>query len=291
MTPNQHEPGDFIPYPSERVVGTIADAKSARAAIEALLRKGFQDSEIDILRGEEDLHRLDPTGSEHGFLARFQRTLIRTLAPAEEFRHLSRHVEDLRAGRFVIMVLAKERERRNLAADVLNSHGAEFVGFYGKWAWESLDAMNGASSQIPEQKNMELMQTLDDAWNAQDWDTFDKRHKPDVVVRWPAQPPTKGRHDHRAEAIQMFKTFPDNHVGNRPYKVFFASGDWTCSIARFTGTMKGPMLGPDGKEIPATGRSFEVDFCTVARWENGEIVEENLFYDVVGFMSQIGVGK
>ena len=49
-----------------------------------------------------------------------------------------------------------------------------------------------------EQKNMELMQTLDDAWNAQDWDTFDKRHKPDVVVRWPAQPPTHGRHDHRA---------------------------------------------------------------------------------------------
>jgi hypothetical protein len=34
-----------------------------------------------------------------------------------------------------------------------------------------------------------------------------------------------------------------------------------------------------------------VDFCTVARWNNGEIVEENLFYDVVGLMSQIGVGK
>ena len=40
-----------------------------------------------------------------------------------------------------------------------------------------------------------------------------------------------------------------------------------------------------------TSWSFEVDFCTVARWENGEIVEENLFYDVVGLMSQIGVGK
>jgi hypothetical protein len=26
-----------------------------------------------------------------------------------------------------------------------------------------------------EQKNMELMQTLDDAWNVQDWDTFDRR--------------------------------------------------------------------------------------------------------------------
>ena len=117
-----------------------------------------------------------------------------------------------------------------------------------------------------EQKNMELMQTLDDAWNAQDWDTFDKRHKPDVIVRWPAQPPTHGRHDHRAEGVQMFKTFPDNRVHNRPYRVFFASGDWTCSIARFTGTMKGPMMGPDGKEIPPTLKSFEVDFCTVARW-------------------------
>ena len=139
------------------------------------------------------------------------------------------------------------------------------------------------------QKNMELMQTLDDAWNSRDWDTFDRRHKPDVVVRWPGQPPTHGRRDHRAESIELSKTFPDNHVGNRPYKVFFASGDWTCSIARFTGTMTGSMKGPDGEEIAPTGKSFEVDFCTVARWENGEIVEENLFYDLVGLMRQIGV--
>jgi hypothetical protein len=29
------------------------------------------------------------------------------------------------------MVLVPERERRTVAADILNSHGAEFVGFYG----------------------------------------------------------------------------------------------------------------------------------------------------------------
>ena len=77
---------------------------------------------------------------------------------------------------------------------------------------------------------------------------------------------------------------------SRLRKFVFASGDWTCSIARFTGTMKGPMTGPDGKEIPPTGKSFEVDFCTVARWDNGQIVEENLFYDLVTFMKQIGLG-
>jgi hypothetical protein len=48
--------------------------------------------------------------------------------------------------------------------------------------------------------------------------------------------------DHRAEGVQMFKTFPDNKVGNRPYKVLFADGDSSCSIAKFTGRMTGPMV-------------------------------------------------
>lgn len=137
--------------------------------------------------------------------------------------------------------------------------------------------------------NKQLMTTLDIAWNSQDWDTFEKRHSADTAVYWPGQPdPTRGRQDHRAEAVEFFKTFPDNHL-DLPYKVLIGEGDYTCSIARFTGTMKGPMKGPDGTEIPPTGKSFEVDFCTVARWKDGEIVEENLFYDLVGLMKQIGL--
>jgi ketosteroid isomerase-like protein len=147
------------------------------------------------------------------------------------------------------------------------------------------------AKQTVEARNMELMQTLDDAWNAQDLETFAKRHKDDVIVRWPGQPPTRGVEDHRTEAIAFFKTFPDQHLDNRPYRVFFASGEWTCSIARFRGTMKGTMKGPDGKEILPTGKSFDVDFCTVARWDNGQIVEENLLYDLVTFMKQIGLSK
>ena len=75
----------------------------------------------------------------------------------------------------------------------------------------------------PEKRNMELMQTLDDAWNAQDWDTFDKRHRADVVVRWPGQPSTHGTDHHRSEGIQMFKTFPDNRVENRRWHVTAAA--------------------------------------------------------------------
>jgi predicted ester cyclase len=135
----------------------------------------------------------------------------------------------------------------------------------------------------------ELMTTLDDAWNGQDLETFAKRHKPDTVVRWPGQAATHGVEAHKQEAQDFFRAFPDQHLDNRPYKVLIASGDWTCSVAHFTGTMTGPMKGPDGRDIAPTGKPFEVDFCTVARWENDQIVEENLFYDLVSFTKQIGL--
>lgn len=143
-----------------------------------------------------------------------------------------------------------------------------------------------------EERNMELMQTLDDAWNAQDLETFRARHKPDVIVRWPGKTePTVGIEAHTQEAIDFFHTFPDQRLDNRPYRVFFASGDWTCSVARTRGTMKGAMKLADGTEIPPTGKSFDVDFYTVAKWHEGQIVEENLMYDLVTFLKQIGLSE
>jgi hypothetical protein len=94
-------------------------------------------------------------------------------------------------------------------------------------------------------------------------------------------------HNHRQESEAFFKMF-ENKLDNRPYKVLIADGDWTCSIARWTGKMIGPMTGPGDKTIPATNKTFELEFCTVARWKDGQIVEENLFYDQVGLMQQIG---
>lgn len=136
------------------------------------------------------------------------------------------------------------------------------------------------------------MQTLDEAWNARDLDVFRARHKPDVIVRWPGQPePTVGIDDHETESIAFWKTFPDQKLDIHPYKVFIASGDWTCSIARFRGTMTGPMIAADGTEIPPTGKSFDVDFITIAKWHEEQIVEENLMYDLVGFLKQIGLSE
>jgi len=129
----------FLSYPTNRVVGTVADAVKAQAAVEALLQAGFDRRDIEVLHGDEGLHRLDPNGSEHGFFAHVQRTFIRTFE-LEEFKQLTHHVEDIRAGRFVIEVLTKKRILRILAADILHQHGAEYVGFHGRWASHELPA-------------------------------------------------------------------------------------------------------------------------------------------------------
>ena len=138
--------------------------------------------------------------------------------------------------------------------------------------------------------NLQNMKKLDDSWNAQDLQTFRKYHAKDCIVRWPNQPPTHGVDAHEQEAIAFFKTFPDQHLINNPYKIMLAQGEWTCTVADFRGTMTGPMTMPGGTVIQPTNKSFHVDFCTVARWnEQGQIVEENLFYDLMGMLKQIGV--
>lgn len=169
----------FIPYPTNRVVGTIADAGHADAAVTALVEAGFDRQSIDVLRGEEDLRRLDPTGAEHGFLERLQRALIRTGGPAEEYKHLTHHVEDVRGGRSVIMVLAPEREGRIVAADILNAHGAEFVGFYGRWAWQGLtpdsglaDAGGVTGAHAHADRPEDIPRLFVEAWNKRDPDAL-----------------------------------------------------------------------------------------------------------------------
>ena len=138
--------------------------------------------------------------------------------------------------------------------------------------------------------NLQNMKKLDDSWNGQDLQTFRRYHQKDCIVRWPNQPPTHGVDAHEQEAIAFFKMFPDQHLINNPYKIMLAQGEWTCTVADFTGTMKGAMTMPDGTIIQPTNKSFHIDFRTVARWnEQGQIVEENLFYDLMGMLRQIGV--
>lgn len=138
----------------------------------------------------------------------------------------------------------------------------------------------------------ELMQLADDSWNTRDWDRFMSLHDPDTVVYWPGldASPTHGGHDHRAEAEAFCDAFPDNKVNNRPYDILFSEGDLSCFVTRFTGTFTKPWKLADGTVIEPTGRPFDVLYSTTARWKDGRIAEEYLFWDSATFRSQLGLG-
>ncbi|MEO7272011.1 MAG: SgcJ/EcaC family oxidoreductase [Vicinamibacterales bacterium] len=185
---------DFIAYPTNRVVGTIGDAEKARAAVDALLQRGFEAADIETLHGEDDLKRLDPTGSEHGHLAQLQRALIRSL-DLEEFKHLAHRVEDVRAGRFVIMVLIRRRAQRLVAADVLHEYGAEFVGFFGRWACVGLPA-------TAQRSPADIPPLFARAWNDRNPDALaalfdeDAEYITGAGVRWPDREAIRTAHAH-----------------------------------------------------------------------------------------------
>lgn len=139
MNPSQSQSDDLIPNPPNRVMGAIPDVAKAREAIKELLRQGVEAEDIDLLHGDEGMHRLDPADAELGFLSRFHRTLVELAAVNEESLDLRHHLDDLQAGRFVLMVRAVGAGSKQAIADTLRAYGGEHVGFFGRWAWEALD--------------------------------------------------------------------------------------------------------------------------------------------------------
>ena len=49
------------------------------------------------------------------------------------------------------------------------------------------------------------------------------------------------------------------------------------------------MTLPNGPVVQPTGKSFTSFFTTIARWQNEQMVDEYVLFDVQDMMAQIGV--
>ena len=56
----------------------------------------------------------------------------------------------------------------------------------------------------------------------------------------------------------------------------------------WSGKHAGPMQLPDGRSIPATNRDVRAPFVTVFRVRGGKIVSHRAYWDMAGFMAQLG---
>lgn len=130
--------------------------------------------------------------------------------------------------------------------------------------------------------------TLDfDVFTNQKWDRLKESHAKDITVYWPDGHSTKGLEKHTEDLKAMFTYAPDTRIKEHSIKI--ANGEWTSVVGVMEGTFTKPMVTPDGKTIPPTGKAFKIRMATVGHWINGVMDEEYLFWDNQTFMKQIGL--
>lgn len=129
--------GEFIAYPAGYVIGVVEDPGEGDRVAAELRSSGFEESGLLRFTGERGARRIDPTGAEHGLLAR----LIRFLEYSDDSRQQAEaYAEESRAGHCVIAVHAPEDEERERAREVLKAHGGRFINYYSPHGFtETLD--------------------------------------------------------------------------------------------------------------------------------------------------------
>lgn len=126
-------------------------------------------------------------------------------------------------------------------------------------------------------EELQLLITMDDPGDEPEEDTFNHLQAKNTLEYWLGQRFPAG--------CRLDKSRSDSDV----YKVAFGQGDWTCTLSRLTGTTNVSMNGMNGSVIEPPNKKFDIEVCTVTQRKNGEIVEQKVFYDLVGMQKQIEV--
>jgi predicted ester cyclase len=73
------------------------------------------------------------------------------------------------------------------------------------------------------------------------------------------------------------------------YVSYVEEGDAFADEWVFVGTHTGPLVLPDGTELPPTGKRVEVKGMELARIRDGKIAVDNLYYDNLAVAAQLGL--
>lgn len=130
--------------------------------------------------------------------------------------------------------------------------------------------------------NAATAQTLFDAWEKRDFDTFGEQLAGDVSFNdAPRGQVVTGQANVREWYASWATAFPDAVAGAT---VVAASSDTVAIEGLFAGTNTGD-FGP----LPATGRSVSLPWANVLRFDSdGRIIAGSAYYDQLTIMIQLG---
>ena len=130
-----------------------------------------------------------------------------------------------------------------------------------------------------------LLDRYVERYNAGDLDGVMDLYAEDSSQRMP-DGTFEGRRTIRDRLAQELKAFSD--LAHRVVS-YVEEGDAFADEWVFVGTHTGPLVLPDGTEVPPTGKRVEVQGMELVAMRDGKIVANNLYYDNLAVAAQLGL--
>lgn len=131
----------------------------------------------------------------------------------------------------------------------------------------------------------QIVQSTADMWNDRDRDGFLGAYTDDCELTAPGWA-GKGR-EALLEFWSLYMTaFPDNRI--TIHKIVAEAGS-VAEEGVLDGTHTGPMPGPDGTEIPPTGRRLSGSYTCVHDLDGDKIAMSRFYYDQMDLLDQLGL--
>jgi ketosteroid isomerase-like protein len=127
-----------------------------------------------------------------------------------------------------------------------------------------------------------------EAVNSKDWTTWDSLHADQVTKVAPelAEPLVGAENVRRAMELTV-AAFPDYRL---EVSDAFGEGDWLCVEMTALGTHSG-VLNMGFQVFQPTFRPFESRICSIFGFSGSKISTIREYYDLLGFIGQLGIGR
>lgn len=142
-------------------------------------------------------------------------------------------------------------------------------------------------------QNLQIVDTLNDAFNSHDWDRVIGLLAESVIFTHPAFPtPQKGISlFFEGGAVRQYfelaiSTTPDYHLEKIRS---FGQDDWVCWMGSSVGTYIGPSTSSKNQERPPISNTYRVPGCIVYKLENGRITEIHNYFDRLELLTQLDI--
>lgn len=133
--------------------------------------------------------------------------------------------------------------------------------------------------------NRELLDRAVDVYNSGDLDGYVDLYADDAVLTTP-EGTFKGHDEIRQRFARELNALSDVSFDVVSY---VEDGDKFADEFIFAGTHTGPLLMPDGTQLPATGRRIEIKGMEIVEVRDEKMIVDSLYYDNFGLLVQLGL--